>query len=113
MSCAKILRLGFVASLFAVAAIGSTVAQAQLPLVFTVNPSTFPTSQSVSTDVCMMPQNTAAPATVLPGDVFSFIFDPLVGTVSSVDTLTVNSATLTLGDFTATLGASNHNKVIL
>ena len=101
------------ALLFSVVAIGSTVAQAQLPLVFTVNPSTFSTSQSVSTDVCMMPQNTAAPVTVLPGDVFTFIFDPLVGTVNTVDTLTVNSATLAPGDFTATLGASNPNKVIL
>ena len=113
MICPKTLRTGLMALLFSVVAIGSTVAQAQLPLVFTVNPSTFSTSQSVSTDVCMMPQNTAAPVTVLPGDVFTFIFDPLVGTVNTVDTLTVNSATLAPGDFTATLGASNPNKVIL
>lgn len=88
------------------------------PLAFSMSPSAFALGQTSSTFICMTQQtNPAQPPTTLAfntGDKASFVFDPAIGTVTSVDSpITVRSSTLAASDFTAALGASNNNKVVL
>lgn len=111
MSIVATLLLGLV---MATVWLGPT-AQADVPtaLNYTTTPSAFALGTSSTTFVCMA-QATSPPGSFDPGDVSNIVFDPTLGNVTSVDLpLTVNSATLSAADFTAALGASNPNKIII
>jgi len=78
---------------------------------FSATPSAFAIGTSSATLVCMA-QETNPPGSFNTGDVSSFVFDPSLGSVTSVDLpVIVNSATLSASDFTAAQAGGNPNKV--
>jgi len=107
-SIAAILLLGLV---LAALPIGSSV-HADVPTVlnYSVSPRAFALGQTSTTRVCMA-QQTNPPGNFDPGDVANIVFDPSLGSVTGVDNpVTVSSATLAPGDFTAAQ-APNPNKI--
>jgi hypothetical protein len=89
--------------------------QADVPtgLAYTATPKAFPLGGAAVTNVCMV-QQTNPPGNFDPGDVAAIVFDPSLGTVTGVDNpVTVNSATLSGGDFTASQSGGNPNKVLI
>jgi hypothetical protein len=107
------LLVTFVLALTAVPIWSSVQADVPTALAYTATPKAFPLGGAATTNVCMAQQTNPA-GNFDPGDVAAIVFDPSLGTVTSVDNpVTVNSATLSAGDFTASQSGGNPNKVLI
>lgn len=80
-------------------------------LAYSVSPQVFALGQTSTTAVCLAQQNNP-PGNFDPGDVANIVFDPSLGSLTGVDNpVTVKSATLAPGDFTAAQAGGNPNKI--